>query len=361
VGGQRAEELHLLRRGPAVLAHADGQRPEHFLIDHHRHDADTDHTAGPRPRDVARARIAGRVGNGQRLARRDDGADQALAHTHRLEAFGGRIDAGRRLDHDALAVLVEEPELCRTRSEELDRGVDDTLEHLVRRQGGREGLGEPAERLEAAALLAALRQQRHAGHHLADLMRDGLEQGQLVGVEGSRLFRDQRHDAPRLAVHRDRQRELRTVAVGAHALGDLGGQDPGSGQVGDHRPSCAHHLADVTAVERTVPQPVDVVGIEAAMGDQPEALRGAIVAKDPAEVDSRDVAHDLQRPLGGLHEIVTGSRRHHDRVEHLELAAAAPLRGVGGDRRRRWRRPGAVALQRAVLPTGSAAIPILAV
>ena len=224
VRGQRAEELHLLGRGLVARAHADGQAAQDPLAYHERHDADADHAGGARLLDVAGARIVQDIDHRQRRAGRHDGADEPLAHTDTLEVLRRRVGAGDGVERHVLAVLLHEPELGGARAEELDRRVDDAPEDFVRGQRGRERLGQAAERLEPAALLAALGQERGARHHLTDLVCDGFEQGQLVGVEGPRLLRDERHHAPRLAVHRDRERELGPIAAGSHALGDVGRQ-----------------------------------------------------------------------------------------------------------------------------------------
>ena len=88
-------------------------------------------------------------------------------------------------------------------------------------------------------------------------------------------------------------------------------------------------------VERAQAQVLDVDGVQAAMGDEMERLGDAIEAEHAAEVDAGDVAHDLERPLGGEHEIVAAAGRHDDRVQHLELAAAPLVRRLGSRPRAR--------------------------
>src|SRR4029077_7529229 len=94
--------------------------------------------------------------------------------------------------------------------------------------------------------------------------------------------------------------------------------------------SGADHLADVAPVEGAKTQPVDVLGLEAAMGDEAEGLRGAVEAEHAAEVDPGDVTHDLQGPLGGEHEVVATPGRHDDRMQYLELTATADVGCLGG-------------------------------
>src|SRR5262245_27213812 len=86
----------------------------------------------------------------------------------------------------------------------------------------------------------------------------------------------------------------------------------------------------MTLVERAQTQAFDGVGLEAAVRDQAERLCEAVVAEAAAEMDSSDVAHNLQGALGGLHEVVAAPGRHDDGVQHLELAAALLGRALGG-------------------------------
>ena len=72
-------------------------------------------------------------------------------------------------------VVVHDPQLRGARAEQLDRGVDHALEHLVERQRGGQRVGQARERLEPAALLATLGQEGGAGDRLSHLMRDRLE------------------------------------------------------------------------------------------------------------------------------------------------------------------------------------------
>src|SRR5262249_60415704 len=102
-------------------------------------------------------------------------------------------------------------------------------------------------------------------------------------------LRDAAHPAPRSAVHRNRPPEWGPIAGGSHALGNVGGQHTRGGQVGDDRVPGADHLADVALVERAQPQVLDVGGIEAAVGDEPERLGDAVEAEHAAEVDAGDV------------------------------------------------------------------------
>ena len=57
------------------------------------------------------------------------------------------------------------------------------------------------------------------------------------------------------------------------------------------------------------------------MSDERERPRRGVEAEEPADRHPRDAAGDLERALGGDHEIVAVARRDRDRVERLELWA----------------------------------------
>ena len=79
----------------------------------------------------------------------------------------------------------------------------------------------------------------------------------------------------------------------------------------------------MTLVERAGAELLDVVGLEPAVGDQHQRLGRAVETEHAAEVDPRDTAHDLERPLGSESQIIAAASRHHDRVQRLQLPAPA--------------------------------------
>ena len=192
------------------------------MADQERDDRGRPHALRADREDGARARVVEEVGDGQRLARGDDGPDEPLADTEPAPPLRGHPPADRRAQRHVLAVVLDEPERRGARGEQLGGRVHHALEHLVDRQRRRERLREPRERLQAPTLLAALPEERGAGDGVADVLGNRLQERQLVAVERASLRGDQRHDAPDTVVHGDRHRELGVVAAGGDALPDRG-------------------------------------------------------------------------------------------------------------------------------------------
>ena len=157
---------------------------------------------------MARLRVTLDVGHRDRRPARDDEPDQPLADRQRAQAGGHRHLPGGGAQGEALAVVVEQPQARHAAAQQLDGGADDALQHLIARQRGGQPLRQPRQRLEPAALLLGLGQQRGAGHREAHLMGDALEQREQVVVEGPRPGRDHRQHAPHVVVDEDRQRQL---------------------------------------------------------------------------------------------------------------------------------------------------------
>ena len=335
VEGERAQHVELLAGVLVALAHADRERAEHSVPDEEGNDRGRRCPLGAELRDVAGPRVPEDVGHGQGLARGDDRPHESLPDTEGGPPLARAPRADRRAQRDLGAVVIDQPEPRDARVEQLGGCVHHALDHLVDRQRRGECLREPRERLQAPAPLAGLDEAGGASDGLADLVRDCLQERQLVAVERARLSRDERHDAPDRAAHGDRQRELRVVAAGDDPLAHRGREHARPRQVGQDEVTRAHRLADVARVERAHAQHGDVLGREASVGDEHERLRHGVEPEEAAKRRPRDAADDLERALGGGHEIVTVARRDRDGAERLERVGAIPLlcRATHGGRR----------------------------
>ena len=111
------------------------------------------------------------------------------------------------------------------------------------------------------------------------------------------------------------------IAAGGDPLSHRGREHARARQVGYDEMARAHGLADVALVQRSHAQLGSVLRREAPMSDERERPRRGVEAEEPADRHPRDAAGDLERALGGDHEIVAVARRDRDGVERLELWA----------------------------------------
>ena len=160
-------------------------------------------------------------------------------------------------------------------------------------------------------------------------MGDGLEDLDLLGQKIAPLLGDQRHHAPRLALHGNGQGEL--CEVGAYRL-EL--REPRIGErrgieVGDDQPSRAGRLADVRAVHRPHADAGREIGRETALGDQRQGAVRRIELLDAAHVHLRQRADHVEHLTGGGDDIGRAAHAERHGVEGLELAIAAGQLGIG--------------------------------
>ena len=162
---QRLQQGQLLLGVVVALGGPDGQRAEDARADLQRDTGRRGDALPPRRRAAWRTRASlwtsGIVIGVPPRARR------ARPAPRRSPASAGRpgtaTGPGGGAQGEALAVVVEQPQARDAAAQQLDGGADDALEHLVAGQRRGQPLGQARQRLEPAALLLRLGQQRGAG------------------------------------------------------------------------------------------------------------------------------------------------------------------------------------------------------
>ncbi len=325
---QRLQKVDLVTVEVALLIGRDGEPTDEAIADEERH---ADEAAQPLGADQARvdgARVGEDVGHHERRSIGSDPTDEPFAET---QARRPRPRAGRRAQRQRLAVGLDQPQPRHLRPEDVARGVHDALQELVGRHARRQPLRHLRQQIEPARLRAALRGETGARDGQSDLMRDALQEDELVAVEAAASARQQRQHAPRHAVEHDGQRDLprEPGTRGAVVAAD----------VGHVMPAATDNLAQGRADERPRVERRASVGREAVAGHEHEALAGLIGTVQERDVDARDRTDDAERPRGRRRQIGAARHRHRRGVERLDadlrtLADRHPQAAAGHPRPR---------------------------
>ena len=152
-------------------------------------------------------------------------------------------------------------------------------------------------------------------------MGDRFEELQRLGLELAVFPRDERHDAPRLAAHGDRQREQRAIARFLDHLTHARAADRRLAERHHHGPTAANRDPERALLDRPHAQRIEVFGRDARLRHQDERVGRAIEPEHRPGVHARGGLDDFEHLLAAHREIVAGADDAGRGVERLNREA----------------------------------------